>query len=63
MAGYGRHRNQWVNSASLVADERNKSRNATVQEMRKVYRRLLCSVFVVVVRDYLQALLEGAAIS
>ena len=48
--------------ASLAADERNKSRNATIQETRKVCRRLLHSLFVVVAPDYLQALLEGAAI-
>ena len=37
--------------ASLAADERNKSRNATVQETRKVCRRLLHSLFSVVARD------------
>ena len=39
--------------ASLAADESNKSRNATVQETRKVCRRLLHSLFAVVARDLL----------
>ena len=39
--------------ASLAADESNKSRNATVQETRKVGRRLLHSLFAVVARDLL----------
>jgi len=46
---------------SLAADERNKSRNATVQETRKVSRRLRDSVFARVARD-LQAFLEDTAI-
>ena len=47
--------------ASLAADERNKSRNAAVQETRKVCRRLLDSLFALVAR-YLQALLGETAI-
>ena len=39
--------------ASLAADEGNKSKNATVQETRKVCRRLLHSLFAVVARDLL----------
>ena len=39
--------------ASLAADKSNKSRNATVQETRKVCRRLLHSLFAVVTRDLL----------
>ena len=39
--------------ASLAAHESSKSRYATVQETRKVCRRLLRSLFIVVVRDLL----------
>ena len=54
----GRYKNTKFNKiefklkcASLAADESNKSRNATVQETRKVCRKQLHSLFAVVARD------------